>query len=68
MAALANWDIAMIAWGTVWILGGAGLIYGLIRAIAAEDREIQEFEREEALHAAITAEKVANERPMVGAA
>ena len=68
MAALANWDIAMIAWGTVWILGGTALIYGLIRAIAAEDREIQEFEREETLHATTTAEKVQQERPKVGAA
>jgi|GEM_PF-5263379 len=44
---MGNWDVAMIIWGVVWILGGAALIYGLVRAIAAEDREIREAQQAE---------------------
>ncbi|HEX5414265.1 MAG TPA: hypothetical protein VFZ25_01280 [Chloroflexota bacterium] len=44
-----SWDIAMIVWGTVWILLGTGLIYGIIRVIAAEDQAVRDAERQASL-------------------
>jgi hypothetical protein len=36
---LSGYNRALILRGLVWIVGGAGLIYSLARAVAAEDHE-----------------------------
>jgi len=47
---VSNYDIVLVIWGTLWMLGGAGLVYLMHRVV--RDEELSQSEPREVAHRA----------------